>query len=494
MDYRKFETDLAKKLHDASHPVDIDALISGLHPQDRKRRRIFPIMLASFVMVGLGAWWTIVPQNNQNLVDASAAHTNLEKVTSEIATPILLDRESTNTTSPQENNTSTSIKPLTNDQTSDINKSSTTSNRKEIIKETISLSQENFNKTFSKAAALIQEQNVSSQNELTTSREKFTSGFNETKFSTNSGSSMFLSNSLEQNSSHRPSLELIDKYTYNNLLQIESLPYSVSRLSTYKPRKIKKMTKVICPPFKQRNNAIIFALVPEVGTYYPIKSLAAINKDQTEIFQKRETYEHSLEGLAASLSLRAQREDFPFYAQIGGSLHRHTERMRINYEYRTKDTIEGIISITESQNGDTLTIIKGDIIREKKISGSKTIHHAFSMIDIPLGIGYKKNVGFLDVGFEAGILANIKTQNSGRLFNGDTTFLATDDLPAETFRPVLGLQYYAGLAAYYPLGKHGEIFATTRYRYIPKSFTGDKAAIGQRYQFAGLYLGYVRYL
>ncbi|MBK7636374.1 MAG: hypothetical protein IPJ13_20470 [Saprospiraceae bacterium] len=37
-----------------------------------------------------------------------------------------------------------------------------------------------------------------------------------------------------------------------------------------------------------------------------------------------------------------------------------------------------------------MTVIYGDIIHENKISGRKTSHHHFTLIDVPVSLGFEK--------------------------------------------------------------------------------------------------------
>ena len=80
--------------------------------------------------------------------------------------------------------------------------------------------------------------------------------------------------------------------------------------------------------------------------------------------------------------------------------------MPLTYSYTRKDTTQGIISVTVSQTGDTITYIYGDIIQERKISGNKTKYYSISLLDLPMAIGAEKRFGSWFAGVEAGLSLN----------------------------------------------------------------------------------------
>jgi len=164
--------------------------------------------------------------------------------------------------------------------------------------------------------------------------------------------------------------------------------------------------------------------------------------------------------------------------------------MPLSYSYSRKDTTQGIISVTVSQTGDTITYIYGDIIQDRKISGNKTRHYSISMLDIPISAGVEKRYGRWSAGVEGGLVFNVSMKSSGSILASDTSFVNLD-ISSNHFKSSLGLSYFGGIHIGRDFHKAGRLFLAARARYIPESFSSDQNRIRQTYHFIGLNLGYV---
>lgn len=247
--------------------------------------------------------------------------------------------------------------------------------------------------------------------------------------------------------------------------------------------------KIVCPTFSN-NGKLYLEIIPELGAFLPIKNLENSSVEPNNVFTKRNTDEKSLEGLNAGLYLRLSKEKSPFYIKAGLSWSRLSEKMPLTYSYTRKDTTQGIISVTVSQTGDTITYIYGDIIQERKISGNKTKHYSISMLDLPMAVGAEKRFGSWFAGIEAGLYLNLSMKSTGNLLASDTSFVSIDT-PVEYFKRSIGLSYFGGIHVGKEFKNAGRIFLAARARFIPESFSTDQNRIRQTYQFAGLNLGYV---
>ncbi len=262
-------------------------------------------------------------------------------------------------------------------------------------------------------------------------------------------------------------------------------------LVAYKrPFDIGKLTgKIACPDFSNRSRLLI-DIIPEAGLFIPSKKLENTSVEGNSIFDLRKKDEKSLEGINAGLYLRLRKEKSPFYIKAGVSYSKLTERMDLKYAYTRKDTTQGVISITVSQTGDTITTIYGDIITDRKISGNKVRHYSFSMIDMPVALGVEKEFGSWTAGLEAGAVFNLSLRTSGTILASDTSFVAAD-LPSANFRQSLGVSYFAGVTLGKDIFRAGRLYLAARARFMPDAFSGDQNRIKQSYNFFGINAGYI---
>ncbi len=247
--------------------------------------------------------------------------------------------------------------------------------------------------------------------------------------------------------------------------------------------------KIVCPTFSN-SGELYLEIIPEVGVFLPIKKLENKSTEVNNVFNQRNSGEKSLEGINAGLYLKLSKEKSPFYIKAGLSWSRLSEKMPLTYSYTRKDTTQGIISVTVSQTGDTITYIYGDIIQERKISGNKTKHYSISLLDLPMAIGAEKRFGSLFAGVEAGLSLNISMKSAGNILVSDTSFTSID-APKEYFKQSVGLSYFGGIHIGKEFNNAGRLFLAARVRFIPDSFSSDQNRIRQSYHFVGLNVGYV---
>ena len=227
----------------------------------------------------------------------------------------------------------------------------------------------------------------------------------------------------------------------------------------------------------------------EIGLLKPFKSLSNKNAEPNLVFDVRKEHEKPLEGLQAAIFTKVIREDIPFFMKLGVSYTRITDRLKYKYSYIEHDTIQGIISITKSENGDTLTVIYGDIIRDITIDRNISQHYYFHLIDIPLTLGYRFGFKGFSLEAELGAMFNIRTGTTGNILNAPNTIVPVKDV--NLFRTRLGFSYFAGLNIVFPVSHKGEMFASARFRYIPNQFSLSDNPIKQNYSLAGFHIGYM---
>jgi hypothetical protein len=296
----------------------------------------------------------------------------------------------------------------------------------------------------------------------------------------------FAENTLPINQENTP-ISLIDK---NN--QIHHWPFfsplpTIFHLIDNQNNISLNNDKIICPDFSIKSKLLI-EIIPEVGVFKPIKSLENISTE-TGILPQRIEKEKSLEGLSAGIYGKVKHLKFPVYFKAGVTWSKLTERTRIDYAYNTRDTTKGIISITYSQTGDTITTIIGDIITERKLSGTKIRHYTLKMWDIPVILGYEKRWNEWFGGIETGVIINLTQRATGHMLFTDTSFINVES-PVEIFKPRIGLSYTGGLYFGRDFKSWGRLHLSARMRWLPGEINVQPANNRQTYQFYGLYLGY----
>ncbi len=246
----------------------------------------------------------------------------------------------------------------------------------------------------------------------------------------------------------------------------------------------------ICPTFKKQGYVI--DILPEIGIILPFKSLVNSSGEESEVFSLRSKDEVSLEGMMSALNLRIRPVQKPLFVKFGVSYTRISERMKLNTTWIERDTTVGIISITESQNGDTLTTIYGDVVTETEHFRISSDHYYLHLIDLPISFGYSTPLGNgWRLGAEMGVQFNLALSTTGKLLEG-TGANSYTNLPAGgRFKTRLGMSYHTGLNLEKTLAPRSSIYFSARVRFFSNSFTTETYAIDQRYLLAGLHMGYI---
>lgn len=250
-----------------------------------------------------------------------------------------------------------------------------------------------------------------------------------------------------------------------------------------------KNNKIICPNFNRKNRISIDVGV-HADLFKPFKQLSVTKQEHEHIMVKRNEIEKSLEGYTLGVDLYLRSNKYNVYARTGLDRTKITEKSNLSYEYKYKDTIQGILSITKSQSGDTVTIIYGDIEREYLVQGQKVRYYTLIMYDLPLGIGYEKRWHNWSVFGEVGTVINLVNQSKGHLFGGDTLFTDLQVDPSY-FQRRLGLNPYLQGGVGYSLGNYGRLLFSVRYRYFPTKFSTEVNPVVQKYQFGGMQVSYI---
>ena len=155
--------------------------------------------------------------------------------------------------------------------------------------------------------------------------------------------------------------------------------------------------------------------------------------------------------------------------------------------YTKIDTTIGIISITESENHDTITVIKGPIYTETNVHKYEKRHYYHHMLSLPILVGFQTNFNSLIVGLEAGVSINLFADQTGYIMISPDKFGLIND--AALYRRRLGVSYIAGMNIGVPL-YNNILSLSIRANINPNNFTSSSVPFKERYQMLGAHLMY----
>ena len=243
-----------------------------------------------------------------------------------------------------------------------------------------------------------------------------------------------------------------------------------------------------CPSFSYRIPWNI-ALLAEVGVMKPMKDL--MNSGSTNsAFDLRERNESSKEAIQIGLHAKVSKGSNPLYVRGGAAYTRIAEQMSEEYDYIELDTMRGLISITTSMTGDTITAVYGDVVSETRYTGRSEKHYFLHLLDIPVAVGYELPIGgSFYAGAELGAQFNLRTSGSGLIFRDVNDYADLSEVTTKETK--VGISYFGGFHFGKHLSKRSSIQLSARFRYYPSRFSTVDPSIEQRYNLAGLHAGYV---
>lgn len=485
MKYQEFEGGLKDLFHNAEATVDMDALISGIHgakaPRKNNKWLLFGLfcLLAVAGVIGLNQ---IITNNHKAAEQGSGGDFSISKTIPAKEEYGTNQEKAQVAHNPTKKDIDHKIDPAINETFSTSNKDIETAEATQLLPEPrTTIGTQKTVDEYSASANTKKYSTTPSKSEM-----QDNAGNSQNKSNVIAGSNISTLNDIlpAATPSKNQNANLIARSV---IADMEVLGPTSHQLSF--PSDMPSPQQVECPTFK-KGMQWHFDIIPEVGFIVPLKTLAINSTEQSESFTMRAADETPLEGLQAGLYGRIRPGNAPYYFKLGVSYTRLSERMNLDVNYTRSDTTIGIISITESQNGDTLTVIRGEIITDTMYSRQSVDHYFLHMIDIPAAIGYSKSIGGgWRIGGELGAQLNIGLSTKGKLLESADSYT---DLPATgRFLPNVGLSFFAGVTLEKAISERGAIFVSPRFRYFPKAFTPDSYGIRQEYQFAGLHAGYI---
>lgn len=273
-----------------------------------------------------------------------------------------------------------------------------------------------------------------------------------------------------------------------NRSAISLLPIDIVESQVVSMATLPGLAEPECPSFSYRIPWNI-ALLAEVGVMKPMKNLENIGGSNS-VFDLRDRNETSKEAIQIGLHAKISKGSNPLYVRGGAAYTRIAEQMNEEYDYIEMDTMRGLISITTSMTGDTVTAIYGDVISETRYTGRSEKHYYLHLIDIPVAIGYEIPItGSFYAGAEVGVQFNLRTSGSGLIFRDTNDYAELSEVTTKETK--VGMSYFGGFHFGKHLSKRSSIQLSARFRYYPSKFSTVDPTIEQRYNLAGLHAGYV---
>jgi len=458
MNYKEFEANIKKKLSQHESKVDEDALIKALFNPQEKARRLFPLwgyFAGSFlILTAIALIWTF--SGNVNALDDSnnmQSNNKQQEVRSQ-AEPDENDvysnsQEANSNHSNLNDNLAQGPKLNKNNAVSDINTFMASGNSQSVLNSSFSSTSSKRAQKNSYSAVENRKNSVSDKNE---------------------------------DFPYNVDMVLIKDYHSADLAK---LPLMNSFITVDQNSKVSFLPDVKCPTFKQRK-VYSFSIVPEVGIFYPLASMDG-DDSQNEVLRIRKNNEVSLEGIQAALYGKLYQVNGPLYFKSGLNYSRITRRMIYEDHYTKIDTTIGIISITESENHDTITVIKGPIYTETNVQKYEKRHYYHHMLSVPILVGFQTNFNSLIVGLEAGVNINLFADQTGYIMIAPDKFGLIND--AALYKRRLGISYIAGMSLGIPLNNN-ILALSIRANINPNNFASSSVPFKERYQMLGAHLMY----
>ena len=477
MKYNNFEKHISESfLHDSA-AVDTDALIASLGipvAMEPKRRvawwMLTGLALLSLLMVGL-YYFMDVPMS-AHVSDASSIVTSDGMIgNSNAVSPILAEQDESNN------------EKIINQE---LNSTEVLANLEETkIQTTVSTGNENSAKIkMSKTTYGLIDKNESRNELKTVVQHSATSQYLTT---TTVVSSIDVSAMLNKEKENSQEVNITKVDNQSRMLD-PLLPIDILESTVVSEDDSPGLTEPECPSFSYRIPWNI-ALLAEVGVMKPMKDLENVGS-ASSAFDLRDTNESSKEAIQIGLHAKISKGKNPLYVRGGAAYTRIAEQMNEEYDYIELDTTRGLISITTSMTGDTVTAIYGDVVSETRFTGRSEKHYFLHLLDIPVAVGYELPLGgSFYAGAEVGAQFNIRTSGSGLIFRDVNDYADLSEVTTKETK--VGISYFGGFHVGKHLSKRSSIQLSARFRYYPSRFSTVTPNIEQRYNLAGLHAGYV---
>lgn len=233
-------------------------------------------------------------------------------------------------------------------------------------------------------------------------------------------------------------------------------------------------------PTPPRKKQFHFSLAANGGISFTKRELSLRDSVSTDLLNIRERTEKQLETSHFGLQFNTRhRSGLEF--TTGLQYTRIVELFNYNEKITRTDSIIGVAYYAINPNNDTIPVM--DLIpRTTHTTILKKYYNRYTMLDIPVLVGfYKEKYGWV-YGVQTGIFANISLKATGRVLHNDIE----DEAISSRFKSRVGISYYIGLGGGYKFGNNLEINVSPYLRYFPGDFAKDSYPISQKYTLVGM--------
>ena len=478
MKWPLFENKIKDELSSHRSEVDVDALWSAIEPQvdainqskRKKRIGIIWFLLAGTLLLGSGAVFYFL--NNSDV-----------KNTTVVSDDII--NEKTDSSRELNENKNDELKTVASNtieqKTSSINNSETKSE---------------LNKKTYKQADIKNNPESSSEHKKADDQNKRPIANNE--FINKSGQILSLENSSEaqpfettvtdnkgsENTSNNRHSEPIQEIGMLKILPFKTKPFipnvripALKNVLTGNPTTPEPSVEKVPPSNKKDFH---FSVGVNGGISFSDRKLSAKDSLGNELLKVREPSEKQLETSHMGLQLNMQHRS-GFEISGGFQYTRIVELYSYNKNLTTTDSIFGISYYAVNPNNDTIAVM-GMVPHATHTDIAKRYYNRYTMLDIPVLIGfYKESYGWV-YGAQVGVFTNISLKTKGRFLKSENE----DEDIKNLFKNNVGISYYVSLSGGYKIGNQMEINLSPYLRYFPENFAVEGYPVSQKYMLIGL--------
>jgi hypothetical protein len=151
--------------------------------------------------------------------------------------------------------------------------------------------------------------------------------------------------------------------------------------------------------------------------------------------------------------------------------------------------IQKITTVIKDQNGNVIrTEVKENVIMDK-------IYNRYTFVDIPLLVGYEKDLNDFVLSLNGGIGLNISATQSGKIYKNDTNKMSFYQLESNgeanepIFRKNAGVSFIGSVGLNYKYNERVMLLLEPSARYYLHSLSDPDNPVSQKYLFLGLNVG-----
>lgn len=224
------------------------------------------------------------------------------------------------------------------------------------------------------------------------------------------------------------------------------------------------------------------------GLSYASRKLSQKNAAGIMLLQIRDNYESTLETSHYGFFIGAKHKPSNLGITIGLQHTNIAERYILKDVQVTTEMVNGIKVRRINLEGDTINIM-GDVLETTTRTIDKNIYNSYRLLEIPVILSYDFPFQKMNLGIEAGILANLSLKTEGIIPNALLADQDIDNSKNDLFKSKVGLGYHFGLSIRGLITPKIGWKVVPMLRAYPSDFAGASNELSQRYVLYGVNLG-----